>query len=138
MNRFFAACAIAASLTACASSADSAGAAAATSERRLVAADAQAPVLLQPGDVVVLELEANPSTGYGWIVDAAAAAGVIEQVGEPSMALSHPGAVGGGGTQTWRFRAAKAGQGVLRLDYRRAWEQGVAPVRSVSWNVQVR
>ncbi|WP_158549167.1 protease inhibitor I42 family protein [Lysobacter silvisoli] len=138
MNRFFAACAIAASLTGCASSADSAGAASTTGERRLVVADANGPVQLQPGEVVVLDLEANPSTGYGWIVDTTAAAGVIEQMGEPSMALSNPGAVGGGGTQTWRFRAAAKGRGVLRLDYRRAWEKDVAPVRSVSWNIEVR
>ncbi|UHQ24463.1 protease inhibitor I42 family protein [Lysobacter sp. 5GHs7-4] len=134
LRHWFAGCMLASSLAAC----TSAGAPAASAERVLTAADSAAPVMASVGDVLVVNVEANPSTGYGWIVDTAAAAGTIEQAGEPSMALSHPGAVGGGGTQTWRFRAVAAGQGELRMDYRRAWEKDVPPVRSVSWKIEVR
>jgi inhibitor of cysteine peptidase len=110
----------------------------ASAERTLTAADAAAPVILHVGDTVAIAVEANPSTGYGWIFDQAAAAGTLETVGDPTMALFNPGAVGGGGTQTWRYRAVAKGQGELRMDYRRAWEKNVAPVRSVSWKIEVR
>lgn len=133
-RHWVAGCVLASGLAAC----TSAGAPAASSERVLTAADSAAPVVLSVGDVVLVNVEANPSTGYGWIVDQAAAAGTIEQIGEPSMALSNPGAVGGGGTQTWRFRAVATGQGELRMDYRRAWEKDVPPVRQVAWKIEVR
>lgn len=135
-RHLFAGCALALSLAACASGNGSAPASGA--ERVLSAADSAAPVALSVGETVVVQVEANPSTGYGWIVDQAAAAGTLEQVGEPAMALSNPGAVGGGGTQTWRFRALAKGQGELRMDYRRAWEKDVPPVRSVAWKIEVR
>lgn len=133
-RRLFAGCAMALSLAACAS----ANAPASSAERVLSQADSAAPVVLSVGETVVVKVEANASTGYGWIVDQAAAAGTLEQAGEPSMALSNPGLVGGGGTQTWRFRAVAKGQGELRMDYRRAWEKDVPPVRSLAWKIEVR
>lgn len=136
-RHLFAGCALALSLAACASG-NTASAPASSAERVLSAADNAAPVVLSVGETVVVQVEANPSTGYGWIVDQAATAGTLEQTGEPSMALSNPGAVGGGGTQTWRFRAVAKGQGELRMDYRRAWEKDVPPVRNLSWKIEVR
>ncbi|KRA19894.1 protease inhibitor I42 family protein [Lysobacter sp. Root604] len=137
-RHLFVGCALALSLAACASGNGAGSAPASSAERVLSAAESAAPVVLSVGETVVVQVEANPSTGYGWIVDQAAAAGTLERVGEPAMALSNPGAVGGGGTQTWRFRAVAKGQGELRMDYRRAWEKDVPPVRNVAWTIEVR
>ncbi|MFC3550226.1 protease inhibitor I42 family protein [Lysobacter cavernae] len=113
---------------------------AASTERELTAADSRVPVQVTVGQVFVVRLPSNASTGYSWAWDQAAAAGVIVQDGEPAMAGVNPDpqTVGSGGTQTWRFRAAAAGQGELRLDYRRPWETGAAPAQTVRWQIQVR
>lgn len=113
---------------------------AASAERELTAADSAAPVQAAVGQVFVVRVPSNASTGYNWAWDQAAAAGVIVQDGQPTMAGVNPDPqmVGSGGTQTWRFRAASAGQGELRLDYRRAWEKGTAPAQTVRWQIQVR
>lgn len=107
-------------------------------ERELNAADAASPVQVANGQVLLVPLAANPGTGYAWAWDEAAAAGVLARDGEPSMAGTDPRLVGGGGTQTWRFRAVKAGDGELRLDYRRPWEKDTPPVQTVRWSIQVR
>lgn len=109
-----------------------------SSERELTAADSAAPVQASVGDVFILRLDSNISTGYGWSWDQSAAAGVVVQDGDPQAMFSNPGMPGAGGVQTWRFRAATRGEGDLHLDYRRSWEKDVPPVRSVRWRIQVR
>ncbi len=106
-------------------------------ERELSAAHDVVRVPL--GQVLVVRVAANPTTGYSWAWNETAAAGVLAQDGAPVMAeKTGPQLVGAGGTQTWRFRAAKSGTGELRLDYRRPWESEVAPVQTQSWRIEVR
>jgi inhibitor of cysteine peptidase len=97
-----------------------------------------APVKAVAGQIFIVRLAANASTGYSWAWDEGAAAGVLVQVGEPTMAGVDPQRVGGGGIQTWRFRAATGGKGELRLDYRRQWEKDTPPVQTVRWQIQVQ
>lgn len=105
-------------------------------EHVLAAADREV-VTVRVGDVLVVRLDSNPSTGYGWTWDESAAAGVLVKDGEPSMSGAAP-MPGSGGVQTWRFRAAAPGEVQLQLDYLRPWEKGTPPVRTVRWSVQVR
>jgi predicted secreted protein len=90
------------------------------------------------GQVLVVELPSNRTTGYGWN-DRSEGVAVVERVSEPAyMQDSSPvGLVGVGGTEIWRFRATKVGRQTLRLDYARSWEKDVAPVQTVSFNVVV-
>lgn len=108
----------------------------ASSERELTAADRDT-VAVRVGDVLVVRLDSNPSTGYGWTWDERAAAGVLVKDGEPTMSGAAP-MPGSGGVQTWRFRAAAPGEAQLQLDYLRPWEKDTPPVRTVRWSVQVR
>lgn len=110
--------------------------AAAPAERELTEADRDL-VEVRVGEVLVVRAGSNPSTGYGWEWDQAAASGVLVQEGETSMAGMQP-IPGSGGTQTWRFRAVAPGQGELHLDYLRPWEKDQAPARTLRWRVQVR
>ncbi len=105
-------------------------------ERALTAVDRDV-VMVRVGDVLVVRLDSNPSTGYGWAWDEAAAAGVLAQDGEPSTSGVVP-VPGSGGVQTWRFHAVKTGTAELRLDYRRPWEKDQPPAQTVRWSVQVR
>ena len=62
----------------------------------------------------------------------------IELAGDQSIdELRDPGAAGAGGTETWRFAPTQAGEGTLRLEYRRLWEADAAPARVVSIKVTV-
>lgn len=107
-------------------------------ERELTSAQAADLVQVVPGQVLVVRLAANASTGYGWVWDEAAAQGVLVQDGEPAMSSLDPQRVGSGGTQTWRFRAVKPGEGELHLDYRRAWEADQPAAQTLRWRIEVR
>jgi inhibitor of cysteine peptidase len=90
------------------------------------------------GQVLVVELSGNRTTGYSWKHQTTTAA-VLEQLGEPAyMQDSSPvGLVGAGGTEIWRFKAVKPGRERLRLEYVRPWEKDVAPAKIVEFDVAV-
>jgi len=97
-------------------------------------------VSLQRGQTLVVTLESNPTTGYRWEV-ADVDTSILEQVGEAvftSSAKTGSPMVGAGGTETFRFRAAKTGQTTLTMVYRRSWETGVAPLKTYTLQIMVR
>jgi inhibitor of cysteine peptidase len=80
-------------------------------------------VELDLGWVLVISLESNPSTGYGWHVlqiDPAR----LEQVGEAefSPAEADDDLVGSPGVEILRFKTVGSGTTTLTLTYDRAWE----------------
>lgn len=74
---------------------------------------------LRVGQTVVIQLPANPTTGYTWIVKGSVAplikSGKTEYVAKSS-------AIGAGGTQSLTFHAEETGTATITLDYRRPWE----------------
>jgi len=85
-------------------------------------------VELERGQIIVITLESNPSTGYRW-----------EQIGETEFKPSETGeppTVGVGGWEIFRFKAVCAGQMTLELVYHRSWE-GVEPLKTFSIQVTV-
>jgi inhibitor of cysteine peptidase len=120
-------------------------------EIRLHAEDHGRAVQLREGEELVIELEANPSTGFGWQVDqgppVAQRQSILVQTGESFETLSgeRPADVdssaamrpllGAPGMQTLRFQAAQAGETSLRLVYQRPWED-VPPVQEFSLSVE--
>jgi inhibitor of cysteine peptidase len=91
---------------------------------------------MKVGQELVITLEANPTTGYSWDVDALSE-DVIRAAGEPEFESAST-LVGAGGTQTMRFEAVEAGQSTLTLAYRRPWEKDVRPIETYSIEVIVR
>ncbi|SDV46631.1 protease inhibitor I42 family protein [Chitinasiproducens palmae] len=85
-----------------------------------------APLDLSVGQVIVLALPGNAGTGYRWVlVDPKP---LLEPDGEPvEVAPAQAAAIGGARLTQWRLRAAQPGEGALRAEYRRPWEQGAAP-----------
>lgn len=97
-------------------------------------------VALVPGQMLVIALASNPTTGYSWEL-AEGDAAVVQQVGEVEFSPSAPEGeqvVGAGGTETFRFGAADQGQTTLTLVYHRPWEEGVAPLETFSVDIVVR
>lgn len=96
------------------------------------------PLRMHPGQILVLTLPSNPTTGYRWEVKDAAAS-VLRSLG-PEV-YSNPedaGLVGSAGLSTWRFQATQPGDGHLLLVYKRPWEVGVAPAETFDCKVAVK
>ena len=91
-------------------------------------------ITVDNGDEFVIELEANPSTGYTW--DAGKNANVklesSKQVASPS---APPGA---SGTQQMTFKAYETGSSTLELAYARQFEPGVPEALTASFDVTVQ
>ena len=91
---------------------------------------------VRTGDIIQVVLKGNPTTGYSWT--AALADGdtaILEQLGDPSY-VPDSNLIGAGGTFTFRFKALKAGQAVLKLVYTRPWES-VPALQTFSMTVKV-
>src|SRR5262245_5712210 len=88
---------------------------------------------------LAVQLEANATTGYAW--ELVAPVPDVVTVVDPGRYQARPdteGRVGSGGVTTFVFRAVHAGTGTLELVYRRPWERGVAPARTVRVDLEVR
>ena len=92
-------------------------------------------VALARNQQLVVRLPSNPTTGYRWAL-AQQSTPVLEPEGAPTFEKG-TGAAGANGTETWRFAPTQAGEGTLRLEYRRLWEVDTAPARVVSIKVTV-
>ena len=96
-------------------------------------------LLLSRGDLLVVHLPANRTTGFGW-QPTFSKEGVLRPEGGafylPTRTSAH--LVGAGGTENWIFHAQRAGSTTLTLGYVRPWEKGKAPEKTISWPVTVR
>ncbi len=97
-------------------------------------------VELEQGQILVVTLDSNPTTGYRW-EQAENQEPILEQMGQPEFKQSLTGGrpvAGGGGWEIFRFKAVRAGQMTLQLVYHRAWEEGVEPANTFSIDVVIR
>ena len=88
------------------------------------------------GAVLVLTLESNPSSGYGWQVRELNP-GILRKLDATEWIPDTPGKLGGPGTEVLRFAAVGKGRTTLNLAYARPWEKGAPPARSFSVEVRV-
>jgi inhibitor of cysteine peptidase len=86
------------------------------------------------GKQFVIELTANPSTGYSW--DAGKNPNV-KLVSSKQVAVSSA-APGAPGTQRMTFKAYNTGSSTLELAYARPFEGGVPPAQTASFDVKVQ
>ena len=97
------------------------------------------PQTLDKGDVLVVELPANPSTGFMWTntgttLPVLTVAGPAEFKPDPAA----EGMVGVGGTAIFKFDALESGRAEVTLLYRRSWEAEVPPVMTFVLPVTVK
>ena len=105
-------------------------------EVKLDADDNGRKVEMKEGQVLVISLESNPTTGYAWEV-VGFEEGALEQVGEPEFKADSK-LVGAGGVQTFRFKAAEAGEIELKLIHHRSWEADAEPLDTFTVQVVVK
>lgn len=82
---------------------------------------------------VSVVLDENPTTGYGWTYTASAEGLLKEISSEYAQDANSAGLMGAGGKRTWVFEGAAQGDVMLRFVYARPFEEGTAPVRTVSY-----
>jgi len=102
-------------------------------EVRLSAKDEGRQIELSGDQLLVITLEANPSTGYRWEVEEVDEK-VLRQVGEIEF-QPESDLLGAPGKQILRFQVVGPGQTDLKLIYRRPWEKEVEPAREFSLQV---
>ena len=98
-------------------------------------ADNGSTVTVARGADIRIQLPGNPTTGYGW-QSTTGDPSVLKPAGSTYKPSS--GALGAGGTYTFRFTAGSPGTTVVTLAYQREWETGVAPLRTYTVTVVVR
>ena len=101
---------------------------------RLTLTDDGAAVDLDQGGTLILDLEANPTTGVTWEIDTADES-VLRLASEPAY-RSDSDLAGSPGTMTFSFEAAGAGETELRLVYHRPWEEA-SPIQTFSISITV-
>jgi inhibitor of cysteine peptidase len=100
--------------------------------------DSGSQVEVEKGQVLVISLESNPSTGYSWDVMEIDES-ILKQVGESEFISSQSGdIVGAGGVEVLRFETTGVGTTYLELGYRRVWEEDVEPLMLFTLSVVVR
>jgi predicted secreted protein len=97
--------------------------------------DSGKQVKLTVGQIFVVELLDHRTKGYEWNYRPDEPA-IVEVVGKPKYNFG-PNVDGSGGTELWTFRATKAGQQSLRLDFSRLWGNKEAVMETVVFNLTV-
>ena len=103
-------------------------------EVQLTAADNGSEIELKKGNVLVITLKANPTTGYTWDVVEPLDEQVMQQVGEIEF-KPESDLIGAGGVQIIRFEIVNAGRAALKLVYHRPWETDVEPLKTFAIQV---
>ena len=106
--------------------------------REVDARQTNSSVELTVGQELIVRLDANPTTGYRWVVENGAT-NILTQPEELNYAprsISAP-MVGSGGVTTGRFWASAPGKGTVELAYRRPWESGVPAAQKFRIDVVV-
>ena len=93
---------------------------------------------VRQGEVIVVKLDSNHSSGFSWALGEDLGA-VVRQDGKATYArnTSKTGKILSGGNETWRFRAVGPGRETVKMEYRRSWERNF-PDRTFRFNLTVR
>jgi inhibitor of cysteine peptidase len=97
-------------------------------------------VEVKNGQILVVALESNPTTGYAWEVSEVDS-GLLQLQGQSDYKAGDTGGtlvVGAGGAESFRFLASGSGETTLKMVYRRSWETDVEPLQTFSVQVKVK
>jgi inhibitor of cysteine peptidase len=80
-------------------------------------------VTISKGAELIIDLAANPSTGFSWGEATVADPDTMQQK-ESRYVAPAGGAPGAAGSQVWTFTAAEKGTTTVKMQYSRPWEGG--------------
>ena len=90
------------------------------------------------GNEFKVVLASNPSTGYHWEIVGDLDKSVVEFVSQDYKSASDPNAAGGGGVDTFVFKAVASGQTTITLGYYPPSNNPVEPERTEIFTVTVK
>jgi len=97
----------------------------------------QCPITLAQGQLLIVTLPSNPTTGYRWLLQNPAQS-VLRSLGpEVYTNAEDAGIVGAAGQSVWRYRAQGPGQGHLLMVLQQPWAPEVKPVQSFDCDITV-
>ena len=105
-------------------------------EVRLDGSEHETKLDLDLGDHLFVNVEGNPTTGYQWQVISWKPE-VLDWTEGPTYQASTPGLVGSGGKFRFGFKPVKKGRATIKMVYRRSWEEGVTPAKTVVLKVRI-
>jgi inhibitor of cysteine peptidase len=103
------------------------------------AAQTGTSVALAADQALLVRLPSNPTTGYRWIyVEPKDAVFRVDGPSTYEAAQTGGNVAGAGGIEIWKLAPLKPGAQQLRFEYRRPWEQDIAPSQVVTYPVTVK
>ncbi|MDF2641804.1 MAG: peptidase inhibitor [Pseudomonas sp.] len=95
------------------------------------------PAHLTTGQLLILTLPSNPTTGFRWQVQNPAS-NVLHSLGpEVYSSAEQMDMVGSAGKSVWRYKAAEAGTGRLLMVYQQPWAPEVTPQATFDCSITV-
>ena len=103
----------------------------------VLASDSGTTIDAERGQMIVVRLDSNRTTGYRWLV-AATDSPIVTSLGDAMYVESATatGAVGAGGVEVWSFVVDRRGEQQLELEYRRPWEGATPAARTVTYTIR--
>lgn len=105
-------------------------------------ADPDEAIEVDQGYQFAVVLESNPTTGYSWRLAEPLDEEVVELVSSEFKKTSGSEGegenVGGGGEETWTFKAVGEGETAIKLEYVRPWEENARPEEEKTFSVTVK
>lgn len=107
----------------------------------LKAADSGKTISAGLGDLVIIELDANPTTGFDWEAKPGAKDSALEFKSKEFQTHSQLNPevrpkLGQGGIAKFTYRVAAVGKAEISLAYRRSWEKTVKPLKTFTVTIE--
>ena len=99
-------------------------------EIRVTSGDANKEIAAKVGEIIVIELDGNATTGYSWSEQPGRSDSVLESQGSEYKPREMPvGMVGGPGKSYFRYLVKAPGKTELVFGYARPWEKDTPPAQ---------
>ncbi len=109
-----------------------------TTGKTLTESDNGQSLNLKVNDVIAIKLESNITTGYNWNLSDETDSGIMTLISSDyKTANTDESLVGGGGYETFNFKAKSKGSTAIILTYNRSWEKGEEPAKTYKINIVV-
>ena len=91
------------------------------------------------GDVFVIQLESNATTGFQRGIAGSLNPAVVKKVSSTYVAGANPkGLAGVGGVEKWTFKAVGAGTATLAMTYTQTFNKGAKPAQTATFTITVK
>ncbi|ALB43206.1 MULTISPECIES: protease inhibitor I42 family protein [Nostocales] len=94
-------------------------------------------IIIQKGNMMIVELLTNPGTGYSWQI-IKNDPDKLKPLGDSVLKPLETEAPGASENQVFQFLAQNSGSAVLELHYLRPWERNLPPLKTYQINVKIR